>query len=84
MAPKERPGDCMARRSLGFWILLVLLLAAMGSALAVTGYVLVKSRRGQEALLRAEQAYAEGRWIDAKTNYTWYLVRHPEDSDVRP
>ncbi|MFA6241051.1 MAG: tetratricopeptide repeat protein [Candidatus Hydrogenedentales bacterium] len=48
------------------------------------GYVLLRGYRGQGAYLQAEQAYAEGRWRDAKTNYTWYLARHPGATDVLP
>jgi tetratricopeptide (TPR) repeat protein len=74
----------MTRRSLGFRILIALLLAGVVLGLGVGGYLFVKSRRGQGALQKAEQAYAEGNWREAKTNYTWYLVRHPGDPEVLP
>ena len=50
----------------------------------IGGYLLFTQMRGQGALERAEEAYADGRWGEAKANFTWYLVRHPEDYDIIP
>ena len=74
----------MTQRSLRFRVLLSLVLAGVVLALGLGGYLFVKSRRGRGALLRAEEAFSEGQWRDAKTNYTWYLVRHPGDPEVLP
>lgn len=57
---------------------------ALVSVLGVSGYLVFRGFRGRTAYLRAEQAYSEGNWRDAKTNYTWYLARHPEDLEALP
>jgi tetratricopeptide (TPR) repeat protein len=71
----------MTRRSWVIVIILVSLLVAAG-CVGVTGIILLHSYRGHGAFLRAEQAYSEGRWADAKNNYGWYLARHPGDPPV--
>ena len=53
-------------------------------ALGTLGLFALTKYRGQGALLRADEAYAEERWRDAKRNYTWYAVRHPENLEVLP
>jgi len=59
-------------------VLVVLIGAGAGAYFAVNHF------RGQGALQRAEEAYADGRWHEAKHNYTWYIVRHPDDLSVMP
>lgn len=71
----------MTRRFRWTVILLVLLLVVAGT-LCAGGYVALKTYRGRGALLRGEQAYSQGNWLEAKQNYTWYLARHPGDPEV--
>lgn len=52
--------------------------------LGASGLFVFTKYRGQAALVRADEAYAEGRWREAKRNYTWYSVRHPRDLEVLP
>ena len=61
-------------------VLLVAFVILCAGGLGIAGFVIVRGRLGQGAHLRAEAAYAEQRWADAKTNYQWYLARHPKDS----
>lgn len=52
--------------------------------LGAGGYLVLTHLRGQGAYKRAEEAFAENAWRDAKTNYGWYMARHPEDREVLP
>ncbi|MBL4653846.1 MAG: hypothetical protein JKY53_13430, partial [Flavobacteriales bacterium] len=53
-------------------------------ALGTTGFFVFTKYRGQDARLRADKAFAEERWREAKMNYTWYIVRHPDELEVLP
>ncbi len=64
----------------GFIVILLISLALAG----ILGFLVFQSFRGRDALIAAEEAYSEGRWVDAKRNFTWYIARHPEDLDVFP
>ena len=77
------PGGIMAHKLLRFKILLPIVLASLLMIGGVVGYFVVNKMRGQGALERAEQAYADENWNEAKTNYTWYLARQ-EDPEVLP
>ena len=73
----------MSKKALWIGAALILCIVGVG-VLGSLGYGQLQEYRGRGALLRAEQAYAEGDWRVAKSNYTWYLVRHPEDQEVLP
>ena len=53
-------------------------------ALGASGFFVFMKYRGQDTLRRADEAYAEERWRDAKRIYTWYTVRHPKNLEVLP
>lgn len=63
-------------------VAVLFLVVAVGFALG--GYFLFRGYRGTNAFRQAEQAYAEGRWEDAKRSYTWYLARQRDDTSVLP
>jgi tetratricopeptide (TPR) repeat protein len=63
-------------------VAVLFLVVAVGFALG--GYFLFRGYRGTNAFREAEQAYAEGRWDDAKRSYTWYLARQRDDTSVLP
>lgn len=68
-----------------YWIIALLVFLFLGAAVAsIGGYFFYTQFRGRNAFLRAEQAYAEGRWQEAKMNYTWYLARQNNDPAVLP
>lgn len=64
-------------------VLAVLLIGAMlAGAAAVGGYFWWKERRSEQYFARAERAFSEGLWRQAKDNYAWYLTRHQDDLDT--
>lgn len=73
----------MSRRAVGAIVSIVIIAGCLAGAGFWVGARIYASR-GQGALSRAEKAYSEGLWLDAKTNYSWYLARHPGDPMVLP
>ncbi len=65
-------------------ILLASVALVVASGIALGAFFLIKGARGRNAFREAELAYSEGRWADAKRNYTWYLARQRDDTSVLP
>lgn len=63
---------------------LVLALLLTLTLVGIVGFLAFQSFRGRNALVAAEEAYSDGRWVEAKRNYTWYIARHSDDLEVFP
>jgi len=63
---------------------LIVALLLTVTIIGIVAFFAFQNFRGRNALMAAEQAYSEGRWVDAKQNYTWYIARHPDDFTVFP
>ncbi|MBX7255474.1 MAG: tetratricopeptide repeat protein [Candidatus Hydrogenedentes bacterium] len=71
------------KRPLASILLIATVLTGLG-VLGGAGYLLFRGYQGQGAYVTAKRAYAEGRYREAKSNFTWYLARHPQATSVLP